>query len=132
MAGTPRTWGAYCDGVMGMGRETDVNSANAEIFFMRGTTRDFDHDYSAVGRIVDGLSVIRAVAVGVPPKHPDRMLRVRVLADIPAARRPVVEVLDDRSTQFGDLVASAQRTRGADFSVCDIAIPARVRDPAGR
>lgn len=40
--GTPVTWGAYCDGVMGMGRERDVDTANAEIFFMRGTTRYFD------------------------------------------------------------------------------------------
>jgi len=126
-SGKPRVWGAYCDGVMGMGRERDVDSANAEIFFMRGTTRNFDHDYTVVGRILVGLNVIRAAAVGVPPAHPDRMLRVRVLSDLPAAARPSIEVLDTRSAEFDTIVASARRARGADFSVCDISVPVRMR-----
>lgn len=124
-SGKPTVWGAYCDGVMGMGRERDVDSANAEIFFMRGTTRYFDHDYTVVGRILTGLDVIRAAAVGVPPKHPDRMLRVRVLSDVPASERPSIEVLDTRSSEFDRLVASARRAHGADFSVCDISVPVR-------
>ncbi len=128
-SGTPRVWGAYCDGVMGMGRERDVDSANAEIFFMRGTTRDFDHDYTVVGRILVGLDVIRAAAVGVPPKRPDRMLRVRVLSDLPSSQRPSVEVLDTRSAEFDQLVAAARRAHGADFSVCDISLPVRTFTP---
>lgn len=126
-SGKPRVWGAYCDGVMGMGRELEVDSANAEIFFMRGTTRNFDHDYTVVGRIVAGLDVIRAAAVGVPPKHPDRMLRVRVLSDLPASERPSIEVLDTQSAAFEQIVAAARHTRGADFSVCDISVPVRVK-----
>ena len=130
-AGTPMTWGAYCDGVMGMGRERGVDTTNAEIFFMRGTTRYFDHDYTVVGRIVFGLSVIRAAAIGVPPKHPDRMLRVRVLADIPAYARPGIEILDSASPRFAHIVTEARRTRGADFSVCDVTLPVRVTAPPG-
>lgn len=122
-SGKPRVWGAYCDGVMGMGRERDVDSANAEIFFMRGTTRNFDHDYTVVGRILVGLEVIRAAAVGMPPKHPDRMLRVRVLSDLPPSQRPPIEVLDTHSAEFDQLVAAARHARGADFSVCDISVP---------
>ena len=122
-SGTPRVWGAYCDGVMGMGRERDVDSANAETFFMRGTTRNFDHDYTVVGRILVGLSVIRAAAVGVPPKHPDRMLRVRVMSDLPPSERPFIAVLDPRSAEFDQLVAAARHAHGADFSVCDISVP---------
>jgi peptidylprolyl isomerase len=124
--GKPRVWGAYCAGVMGMGRERDVDSANAEIFFMRGTTRNFDHDYTVVGRIVVGLDVIRAAAVGVPPKRPDRMLRVRVLSDLPSSERPSIEAPDTHSAEFDRLVAAARRARGADFSVCDISVPVRV------
>ena len=123
--GTPRVWGAYCDGVMGMGRERDVDSANAEIFFMRGTTRNFDHDYTVVGRILVGLDVVRAAAVGVPPKRPDRMLRVRVLSDLPSSDRPSIEVLDTNSAEFDKLVAAARHAHGADFSVCDISVPVR-------
>jgi peptidylprolyl isomerase len=125
--GTPRVWGAYCDGVMGMGRERDVDSANAEVFFMRGTTRNFDHDYTVVGRILIGLDVIRAAAVGVPPRHPDSMLRVRVLSDIPSPERPSIQVLDTHSAQFDRLVSAARRAHGADFSVCDVAVPVKMR-----
>jgi peptidylprolyl isomerase len=125
--GTPRVWGAYCDGVMGMGRERDVDSANAEIFFMRGTTRSFDHDYTVVGRIVSGLDAIRAAAVGVPPKNPDKMVRVRVSADLPQATRPSIETLDSRSAQFDRLVETARAKHGADFSVCDISVPVKAR-----
>ena len=126
-SGTPRVWGAYCDGVMGMGRERDVDSANAEIFFMRGTTRNFDHDYTVVGRIIVGLDVIRAAAVGVPPQHPDRMLRVRVLSDLPPSDRPAVETLDTRSPEFDRLVARTRQAQGADFSVCDLSVPIEIR-----
>ena len=124
-SGTPRVWGAYCDGVMGMGRERDVDSANAEVFFMRGTTRNFDHDYTVVGRILVGLDVLRAAAVGVPPKHPDRMLHVRVLSDLPVSDRPSIEVLDTSSAQFDRLVIAARHAHGPDFSVCDISLPVR-------
>jgi peptidylprolyl isomerase len=129
--GRPRVWGAYCAGVMGMGRERDVDSANAEIFFMRGTTRFFDHDYTVVGRIVSGLNVMRAAAVGVPPPHPDRMLRVRVLADLPSAQRPAIEVLDPRSPAFEQIVERAQAREGSNFSVCDVRVPVRVQPPHG-
>ena len=124
-SGTPRVWGAYCDGVMGMGRERDVDSANAEVFFMRGTTRNFDHDYTVVGRILVGLDVLRAAAVGVPPKHPDRMLHIRVLSDLPVSDRPSIEVLDTSSAQFDRLVIAARHAHGPDFSVCDISLPVR-------
>ena len=124
-SGTPRVWGAYCDGVMGMGRERDVDSANAEVFFMRGTTRNFDHDYTVVGRILVGLDVLRAAAVGVPPKHPDRMLHIRVLSDLPVSDRPSIEVLDTSSAQFDRLVIAARYAHGPDFSVCDISLPVR-------
>jgi peptidylprolyl isomerase len=123
--GTPVTWGAYCDGVMGMGRERGVDTANAEIFFMRGTTRYFDHDYTVVGRIIAGHDVLRAVAVGVPPAHPDRLVRVRVLADLPTAQRPSFDALDVHSPQFDALVAEARKIHGADFSVCDVSVPVR-------
>lgn len=122
-----RAWGAYCPGVMGMGRQADPGSANSEIFFMRGPARDLDHDYTVVGRAVLGLDVIRAMAVGEPPAHPDRMLSVRVAADLPPGDRPRLEVMDTRGRAFSARVAAARRAKGADFTVCDLEIPVRVR-----
>ncbi|UTP41047.1 peptidylprolyl isomerase [Phenylobacterium sp. LH3H17] len=120
-----RATGAYCPGVAGMGRQEAVTTANSEIFFMRQASRRLDGDYTVWGRVVKGLDVVRAMAVGEPPANPDRMIRVRVAADIPAAERPRVEVLDERGAAFKALVGRVRAARGADFTVCDIEIPTR-------
>ena len=91
--GKLRAWGAYCPGVVGMGRQADPGTANSEIFFMRGAARRLDHEYAVWGRVVQGLEVVRAVKVGEPPAEPDRMVRVRVAADMPAAERPRLDVI---------------------------------------
>jgi len=133
MAGSPdhriTAWGAFCAGVMGMGRDASPDSGNSEIFFMRDPTRRLDRSYSPVGRVLSGLEIIRGLAVGEPPAAPDRMVRVRVLADIPAPERPTVEVVDTAGPGFRSVVERARLQRGADFSVCDLEVPARVTPP---
>jgi peptidylprolyl isomerase len=125
--GRLRAWGAYCPGVVGMGRQADPGTANSEIFFMRAPARRLDHEYTVVGRVVSGFEAIRTVAVGEPPKVPDLMLKVRVLADLPPPERPRIEVMDERGPAFGKLVAKIRAAKGADFTVCDVEVPARVR-----
>jgi peptidylprolyl isomerase len=120
-----RAWGAYCPGVVGMGRQAAEDTANSEIFFMRDAARRLDRDYTVWGRVVTGLEAVRAMAVGEPPAAPDRMTRVRVAADLPPAERPKVEVLDETAPAFRALVEKTRAARGADFTVCDIEIPTR-------
>jgi peptidylprolyl isomerase len=122
-----RGWGAYCPGVVGMGRQADPGTANSEIFFMRGPSRRLDHEYTVVGRVVSGLEAVNGVAVGEPTKVPDLMLKVRMLADIPEAERPRLEVMDTRGPAFQARVAALKREKGAAFTVCDVQIPTRVR-----
>jgi peptidylprolyl isomerase len=124
--GRLRGWGAYCPGVMGMGRQADPGTANSEIFFMRAPARRLDHEYTVVGRTVVGLEAIRAVAVGEPPKVPDLMLKVRVAADLPPAERPKIEVMDARGAAFRTRVEAMKRAKGAAFSVCDVEVPFRI------
>lgn len=123
--GQLRVWGAYCDGVAGMGRQAGLDTANSEIFFMRGPARRLDHDYTPWGRVVAGLDVVHAIAIGVPPTHPDRMIQVRVMTDLAAADRPKLEVIDTSSPKFHDEIDAARKRLGADFSVCDVAIETR-------
>ncbi len=125
--GRAAAWGAYCAGVMGMGRQAAPDTGNSEIFLTFQPERGFDHDYAVVGRVVVGLDALSAVAVGEPPARPDRMLRVRVLADLPAAERPAVEVEDTASPAFAARIAAARRAKGADFTVCDLPLQGRVR-----
>jgi len=121
----PRVWGAYCAGVAGMGRQAGIDTANSEIFFMRAPARRLDHDYAVWGRVVAGLEVVRAIEVGEPPPDPDRMIRVRLAADLPAARRPRLLVENPRSREFRDKAARLRVRLGARFSLCDLQIAVR-------
>jgi len=123
----PRVWGAYCDGVAGMGRQAGIDTANSEIFFMRAPARRLDHDYAVWGRVVQGLEVVRAIKVGEPPAEPDRMLSVRLAADLPPGERPRLEVTDTQGPAFRAKVAALKGRLGARFSVCDA--PISVRQP---
>lgn len=125
--GRLRAWGAYCPGVVGMGRQADPASANSEIFFMRAPARRLDHEYTVVGRVLTGLEAIRSVAVGEPPKVPDLMLKVRVAADLPEAERPRLDVMDARGSAFEARLAALKREKGAAFTVCDVEVPTRSR-----
>jgi peptidylprolyl isomerase len=121
----PRVWGAYCDGVAGMGRQAGIDTANSEIFFMRAPARRLDHDYAVWGRVVQGLEVVRAIKVGEPPADPDRMTRVRLAADLPAAERPRLELANPNGPAFRARAVALKARLGARFSVCDL--PSLVR-----
>jgi peptidylprolyl isomerase len=117
-----RAWAVYCEGMAGMGREADPGSANSEIFFMRATSRSLDHDYTPWGRVVAGQEDVRAIAVGEPPKSPDRMIRVQLMADMSQADRPRTQIIDTRSDAFKARIDQTRKQEGADFSVCDVPI----------
>jgi len=123
----PRVWGAYCDGVAGMGRQAGIDTANSEIFFTRAPARRLDHDYAVWGRVVQGLDVVRAIKVGEPPPDPDRMVRVRLAADLPAADRPRLELANPRGPAFQARAAALKARLGARFTICDL--PNVVRQP---
>ncbi len=120
-------WGVYCPGVMGMGRDEAPGSGNSEIFFMRDAARRLERSYTVVGRVVQGLDVIRNLPVGEPPANPDRMIRVRVMANLPPEERPMIQVLNTNGAEFRALADRVRAARGADFSVCDIDIPVKIR-----
>ena len=118
-------WGAFCAGVVGMGRDQAPDSANSEIFFMRDPARRLDRDYAVIGRVIQGLEVVRSMTVGEPPVHPDKILRAAVMADLPDAERPKLKILNTMGSDFRKLVDHARAVRGADFSICDIETPVK-------
>jgi peptidylprolyl isomerase len=120
-----RVWGAYCAGTAGMGRQAGIDTANSEIFFMRAPARRLDHDYAVWGQVVQGLDVVRAINVGEPPEDPDRLLKVRVAADLPAGERPRIELLNPQGREFRARVAALKARNGAAFTVCDLAMLGR-------
>ncbi len=126
--GKVSAWGAYCPGVVGMARDDDNNSANSQFFLMRQPYPSLDKRYTAFGRVISGLEVVRAIKTGEPVAAPqDRMEKVRMLSDIPPADRPNVRVIDTKGPWFAAEVARARAAKGADFSVCDVTVPVDIR-----
>jgi peptidylprolyl isomerase len=133
--GKVHAWGVYCPGVAGMARGDANDSANSQFFLMRQAYPSLDKRYTAFGRVVAGLDVVRALKFsdtpdGLVAEAPDRMVRVRLASDMAEAERPAVQVLDTASARFRTLVADVRQARGADFSICDIDLPAQVTTPA--
>jgi peptidylprolyl isomerase len=121
-------WPLYCPGVMGMARSGDPDSANSQFFFMRGAYPSLEKKYTAWGRVVVGEDVVKAIKVGEPPADPqDKMITVRLGSDISPADRPKVYVLDTKTPAFKGMVDKIKDDKGADFSACDVEIPAQVR-----
>ncbi len=121
-------WPLFCSGVMGMARTGEPDSANSQFFFMRGPYPSLEKKYTGWGRVVLGQEVVRAIKLGEPPADPqDKMLTVRLGSDLPPTDRPKVYVLDTKTPVFKAIVDKARTEKGADFSACDLDIPAQLR-----
>lgn len=124
--GLTQFWGAYCPGVVGMGRDDAFDSANSEFFFMRGAARRLDRLYTVVGMTVEGIEHVYALNVGEPPAAPDTMIRVRIAADIPEAERPRVTAMRAEGLEFQNFVGATRGEKRADFSICDLRLSVKI------
>ena len=120
-------WPLFCAGVLGMARATAPDSANSQFFFMRDTYPQLDADYTAFGRVLSGLTAVRGIKTGEPVVEPrDTMTRVRMLADLPAAERPKVQVLNTASPAFKAILEAARTAGAGPGSACDITVPVKI------
>ena len=69
-------------GSVGAARTSDPNSANSQFFICFGDgCRHLTGQYTVWGEVIEGMEHVDAIARGEPPRQPDRMLKVYVLAD---------------------------------------------------
>ena len=121
-------WALYCQGVMGMARDENPDSGNSQFFLMRYPYPSLEKKYTAWGRVISGLDVVRAIKVGEPVEQPqDVMEHVRLLADLPEKDRPKVRVIDPKGPWFKAEIARVRAAKGADFTACDVDIPVEVK-----
>jgi peptidylprolyl isomerase len=121
-------WATYCPGVVGMARADEPDSGNSQFFLMRATQTNLDQKYTPVGRVIAGLDVVRAIKTGEPVAPPqDKMVTVRVLADLPAAQRPQVRVIDPRGAWFTAMTARVRAEKLIGLSLCDLDLPSQVK-----
>lgn len=120
--------GLFCPGVIGMARAESPDSGNSQFFIMRQTHAALNGRYTAFGRVLVGEDVVRRIKTGEPvPAPQDRMVKVQVLADMPAAERPNVRVINTHSAYFAALAAQTKTARGPDYDLCDIEVPAEAK-----
>jgi peptidylprolyl isomerase len=117
--GKVQAWGLWCKGVAGMARAGDPDSANSQFFLMRQFNEGLEHNYTPWGRVLSGQAAVQALKVGEPVIDPDKMVTVRVEADLPPASRPKIQILDVHSPYFQTLATGAA-------SVCDIDLPVKM------
>ena len=69
-------------GTIGAARSQSPDSANSQ-FFINFKDNDFlNGQYTVYGRVTKGMELVDDIARGEPPMDPDRMVSVRVAADV--------------------------------------------------
>ena len=78
----------YLRGTAGMARSQNPNSADSQFFITFAPARFLDNKYTVWGRVTEGMEYVDQIKKAPPGRQsgevddPDRILRMRVLADI--------------------------------------------------
>jgi len=134
-------WLAHCYGAVGAGRGEEADSSTgAELYVVIGQApRQLDRNITVVGRVVDGMEVLSVIPRGPPPmgfyeKAEQRIpiRSARLVADLPAAQRPRLQILRTETATFDAMVESRRNRRDAWYKVpaghvdlCLVPIPVR-------
>jgi len=140
---TARTNLVHCYGMVGVGRgEAPDTGSGGELYAVIGhAPRHLDRNIALVGRVVDGIDALSARPRGTEAlgfykaRSSDiPIARVTVAADLPAARRPVYEVLNTGSAAFARYVAGRANRKDSFFitpaggvDICNAPVPMRKR-----
>jgi peptidylprolyl isomerase len=145
---TGRAWLVHCYGMVGAGRDNDVDSGGGtELYAVIGQApRHLDRNVTLLGRVVSGMELLSALPRGSGPlgryeRSEQRVpiKSIRLAADVPAAQRTELEVLRTDTPTFLAYV-EARRSRHEEWfkvpaghvDVCNVPIPVRPRSGGGK
>lgn len=69
-------------GTIGAARSSNPNSANSQFFINFNNNSFLNGQYTVYGRVISGMEHVDKIVRGEPPANPDRMITVRVAADV--------------------------------------------------
>ena len=69
-------------GVASMARSQNPDSANSQFFFVFDDARFLDRQYTVWGKVIEGMENVDKIKRGEPVRDPDKMLSVKVAADV--------------------------------------------------
>ncbi|HEX2011620.1 MAG TPA: peptidylprolyl isomerase [Roseateles sp.] len=138
--GQDKAWLAHCYGMVGAGRGDAVDSSSgAELYAVIGhAPRGLDLNITVVGRVLKGIEHLSSLSRGGPnmgfyeqAEQRTAIRRVRLLADLPEAERPALQLLRTDSRTWQELL-DARRHRGGWFvhspghiELCSAGVPSR-------
>lgn len=143
--GLGRAWPVHCYGMVGAGRDNDVDSGGGtELYVVIGQApRHLDRNVTLLGRVVQGMELLSVLPRGKGQlgfyEHPAEQVpiaSIRVAADVPAAQRTDLEVMRTDTATFLAYVAARQnrveewfKVPAGHIDVCNVPVPFRARTP---
>lgn len=143
-----RAWLPHCYGVIGAGRGNTVDSSNGSSLYaiIGQAPRALDLNITVVGRVIQGMEHLSSLPRGTAAMgfyaQPEQMIsleKARLLADMPEAERPAIELLRTDTATWQAWVEARRHASGdwyvhsaEHINVCNISPPLRARSqPAG-
>lgn len=136
-----QAWLAHCYGMVGAARSTKPDSSNGtSLYAINGQApRALDLNITVVGRVVKGMEVLSSLprgsgAMGFYDK-PERYVPItqaRLLADIPMAEQPAIEIMRTDNATWRSLVEASRHAIGGwavrsalHSNICNRTVPTR-------
>jgi len=138
-----KMWIVHCPGTVALARDNGADTASTEFYIVIGEApRRLDRNLTAFGRVISGLQYTQKLNRGDPDvdsgvihdlKKRDAIIRVRVAADLPAARRPHFQVMRTDSDAFA-LAKEKRKNPAPEFytrtpppilDICNTPVPVR-------
>lgn len=69
-------------GTLGAARSQNPNSANSQFFINFKDNHFLNGQYTVYGRVIEGMEHVDKIARGEPPANPDRIVKMKVAADV--------------------------------------------------
>lgn len=136
-----RAWLIHCYGMVGAGRDNDVDSGGGtELYAVIGQApRHLDRNATLLGKVVQGMELLSSLPRGAGPlgfyENPEQRVRIqsfKVASDVPEAQRTPLEELRTDTQTFTDYI-EARRNRhekwfkvpAGHVDVCNVPVPVR-------
>jgi peptidylprolyl isomerase len=141
--GLSRAWLVHCYGMVGAGRDNDVDSGGGtELYAVIGQApRHLDRNVTLLGRVVSGMQILSVLPRGTGAlgfyEHAEERVPIKsvsIAADVAPAQRTELEVLRTDTPTFTAYV-EARRNRHEEWfkvpaghvDVCNVPIPVRLK-----
>ena len=108
----------HCPGIVSTARTSDPDSANSQFFLMRGRADHLDRQYTAWGRVLEGLDVVLSIRTGEPPAIPDILQKAVMVSDLPEPEQPRAWVQRTDGPEFAPVLQAAAEAGVSD--VCEL------------